>query len=306
MGFVLNALFAIDGIGVCCLNRRSERRLERNLDLSIQCLKTLQHRRLKNLLMCLCRHVAEGQENRVAGVIVLGIEVPQLLIGEVGYVLRVAAAIKVIGVRRKQLVTESIPQNRGRGGHRALHFIEHHALKYQRLAAVVVLELNPVPLLREIEGVQSREKHRVQIHIQQVAEILSVLRGEGVGRPVRAGEGVHERVQRSAQHHEKRIAHGIPLAATQCGVLKDMGHTGGVLGHGAQGHHEHILRRVAAQVQMLCPGGGVLVLLDSEIQAGNGHRSLQNKRVGGLGRCGAARGFCHVGFQFCSVCLVSG
>ena len=246
MGFVLNALFAIDGIGVCCLNRRSERRLERNLDLSIQSLKTPQHRRLKNLLMCLCRHVAKGQENRVARVIVLGVEISQLLIGEVGYVLRVAAAIEMIGVGRKQLVTESIPKNRGCGGHGALHLIEYDALEYQRLAAVVVLKLNSVTFLREIEGVQSREKHRVQIHIQQVAEILSVLRGEGVGRPVRAGEGVHKRIQRSAQHHEKRIAHGIALTATQCGVLKDMGHTSGIFGHGAQGHHEHILRRVAA------------------------------------------------------------
>ena len=226
MRFVFSAFFTIYGIRVHSPNRRREGFFERDLDFSLERLKTLQDRRFENLLMGLRGNVAEGQKNCVAGVVVLGVEVPQFLVGEVGYVFRIAAAVEVIGVRRKQLVTESVPKNRGCGGHRPLHLVEYDTLKNQRLTAVIVLKLNPMPLLCKIKGIQSREKYCVQINVQQVAKILSVLRGERVGRPVRASKGVHERVQRPAQHHEKRIAHGIALTATQRRVLKDMGHSG--------------------------------------------------------------------------------
>ena len=62
--------------------------------------------------MFLCRDIAKGQKNSVTGVVVLGIKIPQFLIAEVGNVLRVTAAVEVVGIGRKQFVTEAVPQNR--------------------------------------------------------------------------------------------------------------------------------------------------------------------------------------------------
>ena len=119
-----------------------------------------------------------------------------------------------------------------------------------------------MPFLREIQRVQPREEHRIQIHIQQVAEILAVLGGEGVGGPVRTGEGVHKGVERAAEHHEEGITHRVALAATQRGVLENVRDPGGVFGHRAQCHHEYVFCRVTIEMQMGGAGARVLVFLD--------------------------------------------
>ena len=229
--------------------------------------------------MCLGANIAEGEEYRVAGVVVLGVEVPQFLVAQVGNVLRVTAAVEVVGVGWKQLVAQPVPKDRRGRGHGPLHFVEHDAFKHQRLRAVVVLKLDPVSFLRKVERVQSREKHGIEVDIEQVAEILSVLRGERIGGPVRAGERVHKRIQRSPQHHEKRVPNRVPLTATQRRVLEDVCHARGILGHRTQGDHKHILGGITAQVQVLGPGAGMRVFLDGEIQAGDRHCPLQHKSI---------------------------
>ena len=185
-------------------------------------------------------------------------------------------------------MAQPIPQDRRRGGHGALHLVENDTLEYQRLRTVVVLKLDPVPFLCEVERVQSREEHGIEIDIEQVAEILSVLGGERVGGPIRAGECVHKRIQRAPQHHEEGVPNRVPLTATQRRVLENVRHARRVLGHCAQSNHEHILGGVAAQMKVLGPSVGMRVLLNGEIQAGDRHCPPQHKRIGSLGGGGAS------------------
>ena len=56
-------------------------------------------------------------------------------------------------------------------------------------------ELYPVTFLSEIQWIQAGEEHGIQIDIQQIVEVFLILACEGVGGPVGAGEGVHERIQ---------------------------------------------------------------------------------------------------------------
>ena len=165
MGFLLRAFFCIHRIGVRCVHWGGEGRFERDLDFSLQRIKTLQHLCLKNVLVRFGADVAKGEEYRVAGVVVLGVEVPQLLVTQIRDVLRVAAAVEVVGVGRKQLVAQPIPQDRRGGGHGALHLVEYDTLEYQRLRTVVVLKLYSVSFLCEVERVQSRKEHGIEINI---------------------------------------------------------------------------------------------------------------------------------------------
>ena len=112
MRFIGRAFLGIHRIGVDGLPGRAEGGLQANLDFVAQSFKPMQHRRFKNALMRLCGDIAKGQKNSVTGVVVLGIKIPQLLIAEVGNVLRVTAAIEVVGIGRKQFVAEAIPQHR--------------------------------------------------------------------------------------------------------------------------------------------------------------------------------------------------
>ena len=53
---------------------------ERDLDFPLQRIETLQDLCLKNVLVCLGADIAKGEKYRVAGVVMLGVKVPQLLI----------------------------------------------------------------------------------------------------------------------------------------------------------------------------------------------------------------------------------
>ena len=121
-------------------------------------------------------------------------------------------------------------------------------------------------LLGEVQGVQAREKDRVQVDIQQVGKVLAVLAGKGVGGPVAAGKGIHEGVQRAPQHHEERVAYRVAFAAAEGSVLKDVGDAGGVRRYRAQRHQEHILAAVRSQVVMHRAGDLVLVLIHPQLQ----------------------------------------
>ena len=112
MRFIARVFLGIHRIGVGGLPGRAEGGLEANLDLAAQPLKPMQYRRFKNALMRLCRDIAKGQKNSVTGVVVLGVKVPQFLIAEIRNAFRVTAAIEMVGIGRKQFVTEAVPQNR--------------------------------------------------------------------------------------------------------------------------------------------------------------------------------------------------
>ncbi len=202
--------------------------------------------------------------------VVAGVKGLELLVAEIENGFGVAAAVVVIGGGRKQPALQRQPQALHRRAERAFHFVEHHALERQfRIRIVGVGEFQPVAFLGEIPFVQQRKKGRVQINIQQVVEILFVLTGEGVGGPIAAGEGVHEGVERTPDHHEKRIAHRIAPAAAQRGVFENVRHAGRILRHGQKSHHEGVVRVVGGEVQVPRAGGGVAVFLKVQLEGGD-------------------------------------
>ena len=79
--------------------------------------------------------------------------------------------------------------------------------------------------LRKVHRVELREKHCVQVNLQEVIEVFAVLARKWIGRPIACRKGVHKRVQRPLYHHEEWIANRESLAATKGGVLKDVGHS---------------------------------------------------------------------------------
>ena len=114
-------------------------------------------------------------------------------------------------------------------------------------------------LLGEVQRIQFGEEYGIQIHRQQVVEILAVFAGEGVGGPVTGGEGVHKSIEGATDHHEKRITHRVFFAATECGVLQNVGDSGGIRGYGAQGHHKDVLIVIRSDMVVHCAGGFVAV-----------------------------------------------
>ncbi len=202
---------------------------------------------------------------------------------------RVTAAVVVVGAGGEQVFAQCAPQHAADGAHRTFHLVEHHALEYQVAVRIGGLgKFHAVPFLGEIQRVQPREKYGVQIDLQQIVEILAVLAGEGVGRPVRAGKRVHERVEGAAQHHEKRVAHREALAAAQRGVLEDMCNAGGILGHRAQRHEKDVLAVVGREVVVHGSGLFVLVLLHPDIERLNVLLANGRERGVGSGKGGAA------------------
>ena len=82
-------------------------------------------------------------------------------------------------------------------------------------------------------------------------------------------------------------------------MLQNVSDASRILRHGAQRHHEDILRGFGIQMQVNGARSRMHVLLNGQIQAGNGHRALSDKCVGMLGGLVGARGFSHVGFRWC-------
>jgi hypothetical protein len=227
----------------------------------------LQGEILEHGLMLVGRYVAKGHEDRVTGVIVALIKGFELGVAQVGNVPGVTAAVVVVGRSGEEVFAQGLPQNAGHRAARALHFVEYHALEYQLAVGVAGLgELHPVPFLGKVQRVQAGEKHRVQIHVQQVGKILAVLAGKGVGRPVTAGKGVHEGVEGTPQHHEKRVAHRIALAAAERSVLKNMGDAGGIRRDGAQGHQKYVLAAGGREVIVHGAGSEMFVLIHPHLQ----------------------------------------
>ena len=244
--------------------------------------------------------VAVGHEHRVRGVVVSAVELDQLLVGQVGDDLGIAAAVVVVGVVREEVLAERLPERAGRRAHRPLHLVEDDALEDEVGRRIVgLLELHAVAFLGEVELVQVREEHRVEVDVEEVEVILPVLARERVGGPVARGERVHERVQRAADHHEEGVAHRVALAAAEDGVLEDVGHAGRVLRHGAQPDEEDVLGVVGADVHVGGAGAGVPELVHVDVERGDvlaadvlegfvGDR-LVHRRVGLLGSGGGRR-----------------
>ena len=123
-----------------------------------------------------------------------------------------------------------------------------------------------MPFLGEIERIETRCEDRVEIYAQQIVEILSVLGGERIGGPVARRERVHERVERTAKHHEERVAHRKVLAPAQRHVLEYVRHPRIVLRNRTQGDQEGIVVVAGGEVKIGRAGGAMRVLLEGDVE----------------------------------------
>ena len=120
----------------------------------------------------------------------------QLLIAQLGNFSRFTTAVVVIGGGREQVGADALPQLGNGRRHGAFHLVVDHTFEFQcRVPILRVFQLQTMAFLGEIQRVQAREEHRIQIHIQQVVEVFVVLGSKRVGSPVAAGHGVHEGIQ---------------------------------------------------------------------------------------------------------------
>ena len=270
MGFLLGALAFGHRIPLLDPNRRIQPFFIPHRQLDVLSLEPLQCQLFKPVVMLPRRDIAVGGKDGVARVVVVAIELLQILVAQVYDVVGLATAVVVISRGREQMTRQVLPQlGRGRA-HGALHFVVDHATVDQLgLRVVRRRELQAVALLGKIQWVQPCEKHRIEIHRQQVVEVLAVHAGKRVSRPVAAGERIHEGVQRPANHHEKRIANRVLLTAAQHRVLQNMSHAGGVHREGAQGHEKHVLIVVRSQMQVAGAGFLMHIFFNLQVERAN-------------------------------------
>ena len=179
------------------LARRVECMLQGTHHNAVRALEACQHQLGNVLLMFALGETAIGHEHRVAGVIVPGMKIAQRRVGEIGNGERLATAVVTIDGVGKQRRVQMMIELRERRAHRALHLVVDHAVELERQRAILgrVGQFQTPALLREIERIEIRKEHRVEINLEQVVEILAILRGKRIGGAVAAGEGVHESVQ---------------------------------------------------------------------------------------------------------------
>ncbi len=191
----------------------------------------------------------------------------ELLISQIRNIFRLATTVVMIGRCRIQMFAQGLPEYAHRRTHRAFHFIEYHTLEFQFTIRVIrCFEFNAMSFLHKIEFVETSEKHCIKIHIQQIIKIFFVLTGKRIRGPVTTGERVHKGIQRTADHHEERIAHRVMFAATQSRVFKNMRDPGGIHRHGAKRHQENIFLVIGINMIMQRAGLAVAVGFDLDIQ----------------------------------------
>mmetsp|Transcript_48412 Transcript_48412/g.83155 ORF Transcript_48412/g.83155 Transcript_48412/m.83155 type:complete len:1015 (-) Transcript_48412:588-3632(-) len=141
----------------------------------------------------------------VGRVVVLGVEALEVLEGQVWDGLGVPARVHRILVVREQRLLAGAAHERVRVAVHALHLVVHHALVGQRRLGA--LRLQVPPLLLEHQGVlhSAGKEHRVQVHVDQVVEVLRVLAGHRVAGAVRVGERVQEGLQGALQQVHKGL-----------------------------------------------------------------------------------------------------
>ncbi len=229
----------------------------------------------------------------VAGVVVAGVEPAEHLPGEVGDVLRVAAAdIRVCQAGKQRPADRAVDGGPGRR-EGALHLVEDDApVSQPALRIGGVLELEADPLLLERVLAQAWKEGGVEVDVEEVLEVLLVAGAEEVGGPVRAGEGVHEGRERAAGHAEERVSDRVALRAGEDDVLEDVRNARGVVGRGREEDGETVVVVGAFDVDVSCAGSLVLELDVCAVQPG--------ERLAAPDRVATDRAFgcqCHANFS---------
>ena len=238
--------------------------------------------------------VAVERDVRVGRIVMTCVRVQELLVGERRNRARVAAALVRIGGIGIERGVDGVVQHAHRVGQRALHLVEHHAVIAQRAHAQVLGVALAALALRQVQlvvpalllkngglGVDGRVKHRVQVHVHQVVQILLVGGGDGVDGLVGVGHGVEERLHGALDQIDERLLDGKLGRSAQHRVLKNMEHAGGIGRRRLKANGEGLVLVVARQVQKACARGGVAQHVGVRVELGHGLAALDGKAVAG-------------------------
>ena len=179
--------------------------------------------------------------------------VQKRLVGQIWNGIGHAARLEPVGGVGEQRLRNRVVQNRIGIGQRPLHLVEDHAVAGQlaRGAPLLARKLEMPPLLLENSAllVNRRVKHRVEVHVHEVLEVLLVGRGDRVhgfvGKRHRVQEGLH----RALQQIDERLLDGELARAAQNRVLEDVENAGVVRGGGFEGDGKRLVRIVVFQIQ---------------------------------------------------------
>ena len=169
----------------------------------------------------------------VLELVVARVRVEELLVGELGDVVGVAArdpAVRRIGEERAH---DAVQQELLWVGEGAPHLVVDHAVVGERglggvlptLARALGLAQLVVPalLLEDARAVvDGRVQHRVQVHVHEVLEVLVVGGGHRVHGLVREGEGVQERLHRALEQVHEGLLDREAVGAAEHRVLEDV------------------------------------------------------------------------------------
>ena len=167
------------------------------------------------------------------------VEVLQLLIGQVGNVVWIAAGIDAIGGIGEQRLLDILVEHVIWRTVRALHLVVDHALVGQRLRGVFEFVM-PAFLLEVMAG-DARVEHGIEIHIDQIIKVLRVLRCHRVAGFIGIGKGIQKRLERTLDQLDKRVFQRVLTRTTQRNMLKNMRHASRIGRWRAEGDTKHLV-----------------------------------------------------------------
>ena len=165
----------------------------------------------------------------------------KLFLRQLRYAFRIAARLEMvrrIGIERlKDLRFQEILRRR----RRPLHLIVYDAAVRERFIGAFDLVM-PALLLQNLRFlVHRRIKHRIQINVHKVLEILSVAARHRIHRLIRECHRIEERIERALHQLDKRLLQGKLAGAAQDRMFYYMGRARIIPRRRAKGNGEYFI-----------------------------------------------------------------
>mmetsp|Transcript_18667 Transcript_18667/g.47706 ORF Transcript_18667/g.47706 Transcript_18667/m.47706 type:complete len:321 (+) Transcript_18667:2618-3580(+) len=218
---------------------------------------------------------AVDEEARVGRVIISLVERLEGLVRQRRDRRRVAARVNRVdgmALEHRLLDGAEVPLVSGRVD--ALHLVEDDALVREGLLRLGILYLEmPAFLLEDLRPTHriahKRVEAGVEIHVNEVEEVLLIATGDGVHGLVGRCHRIQESLERALEQLHERLLQRVLLAAAQHAVLEDVRHAGVVLGQRAEVAREDLVIVVGVDREHL--SAGQLVAVDGARELSLGH-----------------------------------
>src|SRR5262252_57048 len=117
----------------------------------------------------------------------------------------------------------------------------------------------PALLLEDLRR-QARMEHRIEIHVDEVVEVLNILACYRIAGLVRKRHGIEKSVERALQQFDKRLFDRIFARSAQYRVLQDVGDTGGIRRRSTESDAEHLVFIGVDEGDQLRAGGDMVII----------------------------------------------